>query len=117
MQVRASLCMDDDNFTARLYVFMDEFVGIDHHEVSLERDIHEWPTSADHIGAEGQVWHKHAVHHIPLNSVNPGLFQADAFLSKPREICRKNRRCNLDGARAQFGHLLDQGRRQLAAAS
>ncbi len=58
------------------------------------------------VGTHGDVGNEHAVHHVPVDAVDPRVLEINALLTQPREVGRKDGRGNFD----QTVHIRDTNR-------
>ena len=58
------------------------------------------------VGTHGDVGDEHAVHHVPVDAVDPRVLEINALLTQPREVGRKDGRSNFD----QTMHIRDTNR-------
>ena len=96
MQVEACLGVDDDHLTAGFDVASHQLVGLDDHEVRLERHGDEVAGGSDDVGPEGQVGDEDAVHHVPLDAVDAGLLEGLALVAQPGEVGGEHGRGDVD---------------------
>jgi hypothetical protein len=90
VEVGAGLGVDDDQLAARFHVPAEEELGVAHHEMGLERYGGVTTGGGDDVGPECQVGDEVPVHHVPLDAVDPGLFQRRHLLTQPGEVGRED---------------------------
>ena len=110
MKVRARLGVHDQALTTGRDVFGGHALGREHHQVGLERQRAVFAGGRDHVGAEGQVRHELAVHHVPLDPVDPGTLEGGHLVTQLGEIGGQHAWGDLDCSRASFQ---DTGRYQV----
>jgi hypothetical protein len=98
VEMCAGLGVNDDQLAAGLDVAAEEVVGVADHQMRLEPHGRPGPAGGDHVGSEGQVGDEVPVHHVPLDSVDPGLFQGGDVVAEAREIGGQNGGHNQRGA-------------------
>ena len=97
VQVPAGLGVHDEALAAGLDVEVGQPVGLLDHQVGLERHRRRGAGSdGDDVGAEGEVGHEAAVHHVPLDAVDAGLLEGDALLAEAGEVGGQHRGRDLD---------------------
>ncbi len=97
VQVDRGLGVDDEQFAAGLGVLDEHHLGRVHHQVRLEGDRHGRAAGGDHVGPEREVRDELAVHHVPLDPVDAGVFERLALLAELGEVRRQDRGCDVDG--------------------
>ena len=83
VEVRARFGVDDQAGTAGVDVLLGHHVGRVHHEVRLEGHGRVRSGGGDHVGAEREVGDELAVHHVPLDEVDPGRLECGDLLTEP----------------------------------
>ena len=97
VQVTTGLGVDDDELAARFHEPGQQPVGLVHHEVGLERDLHQRADGGDHVRPEGQVGNEAPVHHVPLDPVHAGLLEGSHLVAEAGEVGREDGRDDADG--------------------
>jgi hypothetical protein len=103
VQVLAGLGVHDQQAAARLDHGVEDPGRLVHHEVGLERDVHERAGGGDDVGTEGEVRHEVAVHDVPLDAVDAGLLQIDAGVAQVGEVRGQHGGDDLDRAEGGTG--------------
>ena len=44
------------------------------------------PAALDDVRADRDIWHKDAVHHIPMDAIDPRLFEANDLFTETGEV-------------------------------
>ncbi len=96
VEVRARLGVDDQAGAAGVDVLLGHHVGRVHHQVRLERHRRVGSGGGDHVGAEREVRDELAVHHVPLDEVDPGRLECGDLLAEPGEVGGQHGRGDLD---------------------
>ena len=99
MEVGARLGVNDQPLAAGANVLGGHDIGRQHHQVGLERQRGVLAGRGDHVGAEGEVGHELAVHHVPLDPVDSGGFQGGDLLAQLGEVGGQHARGDLDWSR------------------
>ena len=80
--MRAGLGVDQHRVAAGLDVERSQLVGLHHHEVGLEVQVHQRPACRHHVGSEGEVGHEHPVHDVPVDPMGARLGNGLALLAQ-----------------------------------
>src|SRR5438093_6400963 len=78
---------------------LDVALRLDYHQMHVDRPVGELPQRLDHVGAEGQVGHEPAVHHVHMQPVGAALQDLTHLLGEPGQVGREHARrdANADG--------------------
>jgi hypothetical protein len=63
-------------------------LGLDHHQMHVERFFGRLAQRRDDDGADRQVWDETAIHHIDMDPVSARRIGGANFVAKPSEIGR-----------------------------
>jgi hypothetical protein len=90
--------VDDQHLATGLDVEVHEPLGLDHHEVGLERHVGVRTARPDHVGADREVGDEDAVHHVPLDPVDAGRLERRHLRPEAGEVGGEDRGDDLDRA-------------------
>ncbi len=96
VQVAARLDVHADEVGARAREVVDVAIGIFDHEVHVERLLRGLAHRRDHDGADGQVGHEAAVHHVDVDVIGAGSVDRAHLFGEAAEVRGQNRRRDLD---------------------
>ena len=80
-------------------------LGLDDHEMDVERLCRRAANGLEHDRADGDVGNETAVHHVDMDPVGPGRVDGAHLLAQAREVGRQDRGRDEDGA----GHGVSYG--------
>ena len=106
MQVGARFGMDHDRFATGIDVERRHLIGASHHEMGFVVDGGMRSAALDDVGADRNIGHEHAVHHIPMDAIDSCLFEVNEFLAETGEVGGQNGRGDLNVA----AHVADLNR-------
>ena len=104
MQVGAGLHLNTDDVRAGFGEVLDVLLGLNNHQVHIQRLAGHRPQGLHDHRSNGDVGHKAAIHHIDVNPVSAGLVNRPHVLSKLGKVRGKDRRGNNQGF---LGHGLN----------
>ena len=90
MQVGASFHLNADDVSASLGEVFDVLLRLNNHQVHIQRLAGDRPQGLNDHGANGDVGHEAAIHHIDVNPVGTSLVNGPNVLSKLGKISRKD---------------------------
>ena len=96
--MRAGLGMHRDDVGAGGGEGLDIWIAGRNHQMHVERLLGMRTERLDHVGADGDVRHKMAVHHIDMDPVAAGGVDGAHFLAEPGKIGREDGRGDDDVA-------------------
>ena len=107
MEVGTCLGMDHDRLTTGIDVKRRHLIGASHHQMGFVVDGRMGSATLDDVGADRNIGHEHAVHHIPMDAVDSYLLEVKEFLAETGEIGGQNGWGDLNVA----AHVADPNRR------
>ena len=108
MDRRAGLAMDEQMIGAGLGEIVEIMLGLDDHQMDIDRFRRRLAHRLDDDRADRDVRHKAPVHHIDMDPVGAGAVDRAHLVGEPAEIGRQDRRGDDDrsgpSARASCGY-------------
>ena len=103
VEMRARLGVDGDDVGAGLGEGLEIGIGGPDHQVDVHHRLHMRAQRCDHIGADGDVGHEMAIHHVNMNPVGAMCLDRLYLAAKVGEIGGQDRRGDFDGAIESHG--------------
>ena len=94
VQVRADLIMHVHHVGAQGFHFGDELLGLDNHQMDIQRLVGQAGNVLQHRESERDIGHKDAVHNVQMDPVGIAAVQHIHLISQVSEVGRENRRGN-----------------------
>ena len=96
VKMRQHLDMHRDHGSARVGEGLDVAIRLHDHEVNVERKLRHVANRPHDRRSDSDVRDEMAVHHVDVNQIGASALGGCDRLAERGEVCRKNRRCQLD---------------------
>ena len=94
IDVLRRLGVERDDVGAGLRKVGDDGIHRRHHQVDVDRNIHQWADGRAHHRTDRQIRHVMVVHHVEMDEVGAGRHHTLHLCAEAGEIRRENARCD-----------------------
>ena len=109
MQMRRRLGVNRQIVRAGLREAVEVALGLDDHEMHIERELRQLPDRLDYLGAKGEVRDEPAIHHVDVNPVGAAGLEARDVVREMPEVGAEDRRRDA-AAHGAFGVVATRSR-------